>query len=60
MIPDVLTLAITPASTTSNPDQAVLIIVADRRAGNPPANVRIVPIQYLCAAGQVHLPIIER
>jgi hypothetical protein len=60
VIPDLMTVTVDPAAAEGNLDQAVLVIVADRRGGNPPANVHIVPIQYLCAAGQSHLPIIVR
>ncbi|MCB0045093.1 MAG: hypothetical protein KDD92_06680 [Caldilineaceae bacterium] len=60
VIPDLLTLNIDPAEADGNLDQAMLVLVADRRGGSPPDNVHLVPIQYLCAAGQSHLPIILR
>lgn len=40
--------------------RALLIIIADPRAGNFPDNVRFVPVIYMCADTQVFMPVIQK
>ena len=55
VLPDRLTLTIDPTQAGSNFDEAWLILVADERAGIAPANVRIVPIFFMCDANRLFL-----
>jgi hypothetical protein len=60
-IPDTLTLTARPVLTTTAPaDHGLVVIVADRRAGDPPGNVRLVPVSILCAEDFIHMPVIRR
>lgn len=61
VIPDTLTLqASTIYSETFRFDEALLVLVADSRAGAPPSNVRIMPVSNLCATTTLHLSMIGR
>lgn len=60
-IPDTITLSATRVPTGTTPSQdALVVIVADSRAGAPPGNVRIVDVSIFCASTTIHLPIIGR
>jgi hypothetical protein len=57
--PDQITIqASTMYSETTRFGRAILVIVADSRAGAPPGNVRLVPITNLCATDYQMLPLI--
>jgi hypothetical protein len=61
VIPDRITIqASTIYSETTRFAEALLVIVADERAGAPPGNVRIVPIRNLCATHFLRMPLIRR
>lgn len=55
VVPDALTLTFTPANTTADFEEAWLILVGDERAGIAPANVRLIPIFYMCDPNQLYL-----
>jgi hypothetical protein len=60
-IPDRITLQATSLySETIRYDEALLVIVADSRAGAPPGNVRIVTVANLCATDFLRMPLITR
>jgi hypothetical protein len=55
MLPDTMTLTASPVLTTTEPaDHGLVVIVADRRAGDPPGNVRLIPVSILCAEDLIH------
>jgi hypothetical protein len=61
IIPDTITLNADPkVSPSVEFKQALLVIVADARAGVPPDNVRLVPVMMLCTRSQIKLPMIAR
>lgn len=61
IIPDQLTIkAGSLYSETVRYDEALLVIVADARAGAPPGNVRLLPISNLCATTYIYLSIVGR
>jgi hypothetical protein len=59
--PSNLTITISP--TVLGPNfalhQAVMVLVADTQAGNPPENVEIVPVIAMCARGRLGMPSIS-
>ncbi len=60
-IPDTITLqASSLYSETVRYDEALLVLVADSRAGAPPGNVRVVPVSNLCATDTIYLSLIGR
>jgi hypothetical protein len=60
-IPDTITLqASSLYSETVRYDEALLVLVADSRAGAPPGNVRVVPISNLCATDTIYLSLVGR
>ncbi len=60
-IPDTITVqAGSLYSETVRSVDALLVIVADSRAGAPPGNMRIVPISNLCATDQLFLSMVRR
>jgi len=60
LIPDTITLR---ADASFSPEEevkdALLVIIADSRAGVPPNNIRLVPINMLCARSLIQLPIVS-
>lgn len=61
IIPDSMVLrASTMYSETFRYDEALLVLVADSRAGAPPSNVRIMPVSNLCATTTLHLSMVGR
>ncbi len=59
LIPDTITLrADSSFSPTEDVKDALLVIIADARAGVPPNNIRLVPINMLCARSLIQLPMI--
>jgi hypothetical protein len=60
-LPDTLTLNADPKVMPQKLfKQALLVIVADSRAGVPPNNLRLVPVAMLCTQSQIRLPFIGR
>lgn len=56
-----ITLTASPLiSGTAKYGQALLVVVADSRAGAPPGNVRVANISIVCASGTTYLPNISR
>jgi hypothetical protein len=55
VLPDQLTMTVDPTLVGSGFAEGWLVLVADERAGIAPANVRLVPILYMCDATQVFL-----
>lgn len=57
-VPSTVTLAVDPTVLGAEFDveQAVMVLVADTRAGSPPENVKIVPIMMMCAQDRVLAP----
>lgn len=41
-------------------ERALLILVADTRAGTPPDNIRVVPLSIICASERIALPAVVR
>ncbi|MDQ3250141.1 MAG: hypothetical protein M3Q45_13155, partial [Chloroflexota bacterium] len=60
IIPDVLTLT-ADLSVAPNEEfkQAIVVIVADARAGVLPNNIRLIPVNTLCVRSQLKLPLIS-
>ena len=56
------TLRITADPTALGPgferQEAVLVLVADTRAGSPPNNVAAVPLRLICANGRIAVPLL--
>ncbi len=61
-VPSTLSLTVKPQVDKAPFDyrQAVMVFVADTRAGSPPDNVKILPITMMCAQDKVMLPNINR
>jgi len=61
-IGDTLTVTVDPSQLADDTvtQQAMLVIMADARAGDTPDNIRFVPISYLCAQTSISLPITPR
>ncbi len=61
-VPSTLSLTVKPQVDKAPFDyrQAVMVFVADTRAGSPPDNVTILPISMMCAQDRVMLPNISR
>ncbi len=55
-IPDTLTVTVSPTLSSSAADTAVLVIIADERAGDTAENAVFVPLSLLKASGQIFLP----
>ncbi len=61
IIPDTLTLNANPqVHPEVDRKQALVVIVADARAGVPPDNIRIIPVTLLCTRSQLRLPYVAR
>ena len=60
VLPDTISVTVTPTATTGSVAEAVLVIFADPRAGDPPANVRFVPIIYMEVSNINYMPIIRQ
>lgn len=58
VVPTNVTLTVDPSARNSDMESAVLVIVADTRAGEVPENVRLIPVTLLCAESQVNLPVV--
>ena len=56
VVPSTLTLTILSSNQTNNFDQAYVVIIGDARAGQPPQNVRLLPVALLRATSQVFIP----
>ena len=61
-VPSTLTVKgdLTKLGADFAPQHAVLVLVADTRAGLPPDNVTIIPIMALCVDGKANLPMAFR
>jgi len=59
-IPDILTLTIDANEGKMGYQEAMLLIVADNRAGARPSNVRFVDMSLMCAQTQLLMPYIAR
>jgi hypothetical protein len=60
-IPSNITLTASPLiSSTTKFAEALLVVVADSRAGAPPGNVRLAPVSIVCASSTTHLPAVLR
>jgi hypothetical protein len=59
-VPSTLTLVLDPTKTdaTNRLRRAVLVLVADTRAGGPPDNIKIVPLEIIRAGGLQRIPLI--
>jgi hypothetical protein len=60
-VPSTMTIHVDAAALGNNfsTEAAMLVVIADSRAGGPPDNVRLVPITMFCANSQLHLPLTE-
>jgi len=56
VVPGNLTLTALSSNQTNAFDQAYIVIIGDARTGQPPQNVRLVPITILRASSQVFIP----
>lgn len=56
VVPGNLTLTALSSNQTNNFDQAYIVIIGDARTGQPPQNVRLVPITILRATSQIFIP----
>ncbi len=61
-VPSSVSLTVDPTAlgTDFDREHAVLVLVADTRAGSPPDNVAILPIMMMCAEGRVLAPTLLR
>lgn len=59
-VPGVVTLSLNTSTQPDDFEQAYLVIIGDARTGEPPQNVRLVPITALRAAEQLYLPFVRR
>ncbi len=59
-VPALLTLTLNSSQQTNNFEIAYLVIIGDPRTGEPPQNVRLVPVTALRAVDQLFLPSISR
>lgn len=60
-IPSNITLSASPLiSSTTKFAEALLVVIADSRAGAPPGNVRVANISIVCAASNAYLPTVLR
>lgn len=61
-VPSSVTLAVNPQTLGADftTEQAVMVFVADTRAGSPPENVEILPIMMMCAEDRVLAPTLFR
>ena len=61
-VPATVSLTVNPAvlGASFHLSQAVMVFVADTRAGSPPDNVRILPISMMCAQDVISLPSLRR
>lgn len=59
---DLLTVSIDPTQLPADAEfeEAMLILIADPRAGEEPDNVRFVPVYFMCAQSAISLPIAPR
>ncbi|MEZ4732674.1 MAG: hypothetical protein R3E79_36690 [Caldilineaceae bacterium] len=55
-IPGAVTLTVTSSNQSTDFDQAYLVIIGDSRTGQPPQNVRLIPVTVLRANYQLFLP----
>jgi len=60
VIPDIITLQARPLTSTLKFDEAVVVVVADSRAGAPPGNMRLGEVSIVCASGYSFLSQIKR
>jgi len=58
--PDILTVTVDPNQSGIGYRNAMLVIVADERAGARPSNVRFVDMSFMCATSQLLMPFIAR
>lgn len=56
VVPGNLTLTALSSNQTNPFDQAYIVIIGDARTGQPPQNVRLVPVAILRATSQVFIP----
>jgi hypothetical protein len=59
-VPDTLTVTVDPSKRGADSQQAVLVLVGDERAGDSPTNVKLIPLNLVCASGRAYLPSIVR
>lgn len=60
-VPSNITLTASPLiSSTTKFAEALVVVVADSRAGSPPGNVRLATVSIVCASSTTHLPAILR
>jgi hypothetical protein len=61
-VPSTVSLTVSPESLGAGfgVEEAVMIFVADSRAGSPPDNIEILPITMMCAQDKVLAPVIRR
>lgn len=59
-IPAVLTLTVDTSQQANDFEQAYVIIIGDPRTGEPPQNVRLLPVSLLRANVQLFMPLIRR
>lgn len=59
-VPSLLTLSLYTDMQPNDFERAYLVIIGDPRTGEPPQNVRLIPITALRAAEQLYLPLVQR
>lgn len=59
-IPAVITLTVDTSQQANDIEQAYVIIIGDSRTGEPPQNVRLIPVSLLRANVQLFMPLIRR
>lgn len=62
VVPSAVTLTVNPEVLGESFDlsQAVMVFVADTRAGSPPDNVKVLPINVMCAQDVIRMPSLHR
>ncbi len=62
VVPSSVTLRVNPFVLGDSFDlsQAVMVFVADTRAGSPPDNVKVLPINVMCAQDVIRVPSLHR
>ena len=59
-VPDSIVISGDPTQVSGSSAEAMLVIIADERAGDTAENAVFVPVRLLKAAGQIYLPYLRR
>ncbi|MBX3009925.1 MAG: VCBS repeat-containing protein [Caldilineaceae bacterium] len=59
-VPATLTITATSANQANDFEQAYIVIIGDSSTGQPPENVRLIPVSLLRANAQIFVPAITR